>query len=344
MNKMIENLKINDGKSIVHLNKAQNKFRIELNHKIKTNEYAFEGVSCAICGENSFNRIASKDRYGFYSPVSICENCGLVQLNPRMNSESYSKFYQYEYYPLYFGKSTFTEETFIWQYFRGKKIFDIISNRLGRSLKSSFVLDVGCGPGGILKYFKEKGNSVLGFELDKKSIEFGNSRGIDITDESFGKFEKTADLIICCHVLEHLLDPVSYLNEIREKLKKDGLFYVEIPLLENINREYFGEIAKCFQNAHVYYFTKVSLENLARKSGFRIVWGENLAYSLWFKCDKDEQYVNDFKNVNFLIDSYSGKARILLSRGKVINSLSLFLRKIGVELFLKRIYFWIKTR
>ncbi len=55
--------------------------------------YSFEGVSCCICEEKNFELLSKKDRYGLYTPVVICKECGLIQVNPRMTQESYNQFY-----------------------------------------------------------------------------------------------------------------------------------------------------------------------------------------------------------------------------------------------------------
>ena len=70
------------------------------------------------------------------------------------------------------------------------------------------------------------------------------------------------------HVLEHIGQPLKILSKVRELLKQDAIFYIEVPNLNtpyrNLNKEYF-------QIYHNYYFSEQTLESLLIKSGFEII-------------------------------------------------------------------------
>ena len=38
---------------------------------------------------------------------------------------------------------------------------------------NALIVEIGCGAGGILQYFKDNGNEVYGVDLDSEYIEFG---------------------------------------------------------------------------------------------------------------------------------------------------------------------------
>ena len=75
-----------------------------------------------------------------------------------MTQKSYNQFYDIEYRKLYVGKEVATKEFFRNQYYRGKRIYQYLENNLKINLTNQKVLEVGIGAGGILQYFKEKGN------------------------------------------------------------------------------------------------------------------------------------------------------------------------------------------
>lgn len=104
-------------------------------------------------------------------PVVICENCGLIQKNPRMTEDTYKQFYDIEYRKLYVGKIIPTEEFFKNQYYKGKRIYQYLENNLKIDLTNRKVLEVGTWAGGILQYFKEKGNEVYGCDLGLAYVE-----------------------------------------------------------------------------------------------------------------------------------------------------------------------------
>ena len=53
----------------------------------------------------------------------------------------------------------------------------------------------------------------------------------DITDLNIFS-DNTFDIIICFHVLEHILDDIKAISEIKRVLKPDGLAFISVPLQE----------------------------------------------------------------------------------------------------------------
>lgn len=114
-------------------------------------------------------------------------------------------------------------------------------------------------------------------------------------------------LVIAAHLLEHLVDPLALVSEIRAAVADDGLFYVEVPLdrpkvrpwhsgpqyrrfLKWVSASRFSWVAADFatgvarnfgrtvprygtvkQSEHINYFSTRSLRTLLTRGGFRIV-------------------------------------------------------------------------
>jgi ubiquinone/menaquinone biosynthesis C-methylase UbiE len=58
----------------------------------------------------------------------------------------------------------------------------------------------------------------------------------DITKLNFKN--NTFDLIICNHVLEHIIDDRTAMNEIYRVLKKDGIGILQVPIDKNLEKTY----------------------------------------------------------------------------------------------------------
>ncbi len=58
----------------------------------------------------------------------------------------------------------------------------------------------------------------------------------DITKLNFKN--NTFDLIICNHVLEHIIDDRTAMNEIYRILKKDGIGILQVPIDKNLEKTY----------------------------------------------------------------------------------------------------------
>jgi len=229
--------------------------------KVKNQIYGTETISCPICYKKGGKRLSFKDRYGLHYYQVICD-CGLCYLDTRLNLNSYIDFYENHYYDIYSSLSK--EEYFLQEYKQGEKIYNFIK-KINKNCK---VLEVGCGAGGILKYFKDRGcENVMGLELDQKYIDFAKKNEIFVKKGMISDVDQEFDLIIYSHVFEHLLDLNKELEFIKTRLSKNGILFIEVPSILELNDYYFN-VKRFYQNAHTFNFTKESLLNLLNKNNF----------------------------------------------------------------------------
>jgi len=280
-------------KPTIQLNPLQLKMKKQVEQKIESEIYTRETVPCAVCMGSHFEQLAAKDRYGLDLSVVICKDCGLIQTNPRMNQHSYNAFYDIEYRPLYSGKDQPTEEYFRFQYNRGQKIWSYLTDSGVKLTADMFVLEVGCGAGGILLYFREKGCRVKGIDLGSSYIEYGKKQynldlHIGTIDTHIENHGDHPDLIIYSHVLEHFLDPTKEMRKAHEILNNTGTLYINVPGVKNLkegNMDFFQRLVL----AHTYYFTLRTLVNLAENSGFIKLSGDEVVRATFKKSTINNQ-------------------------------------------------------
>lgn len=290
-NMLLSNRYRNDGLAKVELNELQRAYIEKVREKIIEGTYAYEKVQCPICAGSTFEKIAEKERYGFELSLAICTTCGLALTNPRMNQTAYHNFYNDEYRIIYGGEEGPKESFFKDQYIRlGKKIHDFVKETTKvNSLKGKFVLEIGCGAGGILKYFRDQGCVIKGIDLGSQFVEYGkNVHGLDLEVTTIDKLKlaKKPDIIIYSHVLEHILDLKVQLQYIRSMMVEDTILYIEVPGLKNLHRTYQNDLLLYLQNAHVFHFTKTSLLNLMILNGFEMIFIDENVRSVFMKGSK----------------------------------------------------------
>ena len=99
-----------------------------------------------------------------------------------------------------------------------------------RDGKSKSMLDVGCGNGGFMHYFKNHGWNVFGNDPDPTACsaakEYLNLDVDCIPAERMNPSQKV-DLIIIIGSLEHCMDPKKVLKKCHECLKSGGLIIIE---------------------------------------------------------------------------------------------------------------------
>jgi len=95
------------------------------------------------------------------------------------------------------------------------------------------VLDVGCGQGPALEWFKAHGFKALGISSNAKETAELNDRGFHVLLRDMHEMLLPATCYDCVwarHVLEHSVIPFFVLYEFARVLKPGGILYVEVPM------------------------------------------------------------------------------------------------------------------
>jgi len=128
-----------------------------------------------------------------------------------------------------------------------KKHIDNVEVLLRSYIECKKIIEVGCGKGFFVEFLRSRNYDAIGFDKTYDGQE-------SYIYKSF--FEKESgvrgDILILRHVLEHIQDPVSFLDSLSEINGRQGLIYIEVPCLEWIleNRTFFD-----ITYEHVNYFT-----------------------------------------------------------------------------------------
>lgn len=294
-----------DGKAVLKLSEVQEEARknfLEACNK-KKSVYRFEDYLCECgAGEEFFEVLAEKDRYGMPLRTVICQKCGMIMTNPRMTQESYNFFYANIFAKLYRGDDGTCDigQRFLKQKIHGKVICDLVEEYGEREIKT--VLEIGCAAGGILCEFQERGYVVTGVDLDDEYLQYGRSKGLDLrlghSSELLNE-GKQYDLIILSHVFEHFLDIESELTVIHDLLTKNGILYIEVPGIKMLEEgAYNGNFLAYIQNAHIRNFSLGTLTNVMMKYGFELHAGNEFIQALY-------KYTGDYKTIasNYYIEN-----------------------------------------
>lgn len=129
------------------------------------------------------------------------------------------------------------------------------------------VLDVGCGQGPALEYFRSRRTDYLGVTLGDEDIAACRAKGyrVEKMDQSFLAVDNNSqDLLWARHVIEHSVFPLFTLHEFNRVLRPGGLLYLEVPAPET----------SCHHERnpnHYSVLTRGGWRSLLERSGFRII-------------------------------------------------------------------------
>ncbi len=195
-------------------------------------------TACPICKSEQIGPYAMKFQKGFpHNSRTICKSCGIVFANPVADEQELNAFYKNYYDKGNFGNLQYKQKT-ISQFENIKKATIQELFKLDRNVKyytgEGNYLDVGFGLGFHLYIAQKLGYQVYGTELDKDCIDFVQpyilAAQLYNGDLLSAKYENNQfDIINICHVIEHLIDPNSYLAELNRIVKTEGLIIVSTP-------------------------------------------------------------------------------------------------------------------
>lgn len=264
------------------LTEEQIKVRDIFNSRLKSKEYTLIDNPC-ICGNKNDVLIAKKDRYGIDLTTKLCLNCGLVRSDPYYDTDTLNLFYANDYRALYTNNSKPSNDFFDDEVKMGEYIIKTLKGKFEHlKFEELNVFEVGCGGGGILYPFYNKGSNVYGCDLGDDYLEIGRNKGMTLVNGDIESLEQfgQADIIILHHVLEHFVDPIERLQKAISLLKQDGILYVAVPGLWPHPRTY-GTIKEYLQNAHVYSFTLSTLSNLLARLGMKELYGSERVVGIY---------------------------------------------------------------
>jgi ubiquinone/menaquinone biosynthesis C-methylase UbiE len=235
----------------------------------------WEEIECPICDvqekPSHYRDISSWEYKGVYK-LSRCTKCGLIFQTPRIKNQYACLYYQSEKYwgvtlPHFSRRQVETKNNFQ----RYKQVYKRYQER-----KPGRMLDVGCGTGEFLDWFKCKGWETVGTDISLKPLVYAKKTlGLEVIHGDLLEIDqrkKTFDLVSTMHVFEHLYEPRKSLKKISTILKDSGELIITIPNHESLGRILFG--ASWFQyqpGRHIFYYTPDTIKRMLSLCGFEVV-------------------------------------------------------------------------
>lgn len=223
-------------------------------------------MTCIFCGKEL--EIITRQLRNKVGNVFYCKDCDLGILEEPVPDPE--KYYAEEYRKTH--RNDPCEETPEQIYENTKNFQQIRVNRVNFFAKQpGDLLEIGCSAGQFLSQINR--HRLFGVEYDEGCRNFVKERFELQVFDLFPAWE-TYDYVAMFQVLEHIQDPISYLKDIFKVMKPGGLLFVEVPNINDHLRAIPAYNKFYFHEAHNWYFSEKSLQNLAEKSGFSIKYLE----------------------------------------------------------------------
>ncbi len=197
---------------------------------------------------------------------SVCRACGHLQqwppVPPELMAHHYQSFATYEL----FGDAAQLRAAPPSRH--AQRFLSLVSD-IG--LAPGRVYEIGCASGEMLNQFRGRGWTVTGCDLSPSAIAqakiiFGIAADMGGEEETI-PHQNDLDLILICHVLEHLYDPAAALDRCHAALAPGGHLMLEVPCAIAPDLLPPG----WFTFEHLHYYQPAVLERLLQEAGFELL-------------------------------------------------------------------------
>lgn len=148
-------------------------------------------------------------------------------------------------------------------------------------IKVSKILEIGCGEGNFATNFTDI--EYWGVEPATQHAKVAEQKGFKILNGLYENVEDKIpnayfDLIVCNDVIEHMIDPIGFLKNVKKKLKPTGKLIASIPniryapILHKLIFEADFEYAQSgiMDYTHLHFFTHKSFRKIAESTGWNV--------------------------------------------------------------------------
>jgi 2-polyprenyl-3-methyl-5-hydroxy-6-metoxy-1,4-benzoquinol methylase len=222
-------------------------------------------LRCFLCRGDYFRLIFKKKTRSFFR----CSKCKLVRIHPLSALDGTQLFYDLEYGTAAGMGAALAAE----------REMACITARYRLDVVHSYTsgerwLDVGCSTGTLLDEVAKAGFHAEGIDISEIAVEEARRRRLNAHRATVEDFAPEAPYatITGFDVIEHVLDPVSFLTSVHKMLSPGGILALSTPNTNSLFCRLMGRHWYFYiPEQHLFYFNSRNLSTLLERSGFTVM-------------------------------------------------------------------------
>jgi 2-polyprenyl-3-methyl-5-hydroxy-6-metoxy-1,4-benzoquinol methylase len=235
--------------------------------------------TCALCGASQQVLVYPATASGTVTPdefsctsgvlsshddIVQCLTCGMVSSIPTLDPDGIRETY-----------AEVVDETYLAEEQGRRELFDWVLGSLGGyAVRGKKLLEVGSNIGLFLEVAGRHGWEATGYEPSRWAVEQGRQRfGVDLHEGTLEELDgkERYDAVVMLDVLEHLVDPLEALRQLRGHVADDGLLTISTVNLSSIHARLRKGAWPWFIRPHLHYFSPETLHATLLAAGFDVV-------------------------------------------------------------------------
>jgi SAM-dependent methyltransferase len=227
-------------------------------------------MNCKFCNSDNCTvkkKIQSEHNQQLYD-LYFCHACGSCFFNDKQYSTSFKELYN-----RISASGEYLTNDFVPSRKWLKQVF-IIKKLLSKNPLS--VLDVGCRTGDFLLHFGQA-TECEGVEISDYYAGIGRQRGLTIHNNFLENvdFKRKYEVVSAYAIMEHLIDPLKFIDKLNKIVNRDGLLVILIPTYQCFKRKFLDFLGKRWHMysppEHLNFYSRDYLDKFLSDKGFYLV-------------------------------------------------------------------------
>jgi SAM-dependent methyltransferase len=238
-----------------------------LDNNVAAGQAELEYPACPLCQSES--REPSYAKFGAHEVIR-CRDCRVHYLYPRLTERAMLRYYESDNY-FEGGTSGYSDTSYAEQERALRATFKrLLQNLHKRGLTGGQLLEIGCGYGYLLEeaegYFEHR----VGTDFSPEGVRISAAKADEVYEGGIEQIsaETKFDCIIATHVIEHVYQPLEFVEQLISRAKKGGKVVLAAPDMGGMLRKVMrGRWASFKIPEHIIYFDETTLGKLMRNAG-----------------------------------------------------------------------------
>lgn len=249
--------------------------------------FSLETISaCPVCNGTSFSPFLSCQDYLISHKtfaIQACDQCGFRMTNPRPDAASIGQYYKSDAYISHNDSGGGVIDT-IYKRVRSYTLRSKLALINSLVKKPGRLLDMGCGTGSFLETCQAADWTVTGMEPDDDARRIASEKlNIPIAASLADVPTNPYDVITLWHVLEHIADLRSTVNQFHNLLSDTGSVLIAVPNSDSYDAKVFGAHWAAYDvPRHLHHFTPSTIKPLFEQEGFKLVTQKPMPFDAFY--------------------------------------------------------------
>jgi len=259
-------------------------------------------TNCPVCNSSSSELfLTCKDHTVSRETFDIvrCISCGFKYTNPRPELNVLGNYYKSEDYVSHSN----TKKGFINSTYQTVRKYTLIKKLqlISKYYKTGKVLDIGSGTGEFLNICKNAKWETIGIEPsdDARNMSITNySLDIRKEEEIANLISESFDIITMWHVLEHVPDLNTRIEDLKRLIKPNGIIIIAVPNCNSLDAKIYKENWAAYDvPRHLYHFTPKDIEAVFKKHELNLFRTLPMVFDAYYVSMLSEKIMTGKPNV-----------------------------------------------